>query len=85
MELKEFADNFDPNVTLRVIQKEEIGMTNAQYKGMLLDELENWMEMLEMAEKFENEKIKAKAQKQVDKINEKLKFIVPVEEIGGMK
>ena len=28
---------------------EEMGMTNEQYKGMLLDELEDWQEVLEIA------------------------------------
>ena len=27
---------------------EEMGMTNEQYKGMLLDELEDWQEVLEI-------------------------------------
>lgn len=30
---------------------EEMGMTNEQYKGMLLDELEDWQEVLEIAKK----------------------------------
>ncbi len=53
---------------------EELGMTNEQYKGMLLDELEDWEEVLALAQESGNEKIKAKAQKQIEKINEKLKF-----------
>jgi hypothetical protein len=53
---------------------EEMGMTNEQYKGMLLDELEDWEEVLTLAEESGNEKIIAKAQKQIEKINEKLKF-----------
>ncbi|MCC8067458.1 MAG: hypothetical protein LIO94_10235 [Clostridiales bacterium] len=53
---------------------EEMGMTNEQYKGMLLDELEDWQEVKELAEEAGNEKILSKAQKQIDKINEKLKF-----------
>lgn len=53
---------------------EDMGMTNEQYKGMLLDELEDWQEVLELAKMEHNEKIIEKAQKQVAKINEKLKF-----------
>ncbi len=53
---------------------EEMGMTNEQYKGMLLDELEIWEEVLALAQEAQNEKIIAKAKKQIDKINEKLKF-----------
>lgn len=51
-----------------------VGMTNEQYKGMLLDELEDWQEVLELAIETENTKIRAKAEKQIAKINEKLKF-----------
>ncbi|WP_155885999.1 hypothetical protein [Lachnospira multipara] len=54
--------------------EEEMGMTNEQYKGMLLDELEDWQEVLVFAEESGNKKIIAKAQKQIKKINEKLKF-----------
>ena len=53
---------------------EELGMTNEQYKGILLDELEDWEEVLELAEEENNEKIIKKAKKQIAKINEKLKF-----------
>lgn len=53
---------------------EEMGMTNEQYKGMLLDELEDWQEVKELAEEEGNEKIVKKAEKQIQKINEKLKF-----------
>ena len=53
---------------------EEMGMTNEQYKGMLLDELEDWQEVLEIAKETDNDKIIKKAEKQNQKINEKLKF-----------
>lgn len=53
---------------------EDMGMTNEQYKGMLLDELEDWQEVKELAEEEKNEKIVRKAEKQIQKINEKLKF-----------
>ena len=51
-----------------------MGMTNEQYKGMLLDELEDWQEVLELAIKAENAEIRKKAEKQIAKINEKMKF-----------
>ena len=54
--------------------KEEMGMTNEQYKGILLDELEDWQEVLELAEKNNDEEVIKKAKKQINKINEKLKF-----------
>lgn len=53
---------------------EEMGMTNEQYKGMLLDDLEDWEEVLELAKEEGNQKVIAKAEKQIKKINEKLKF-----------
>lgn len=53
---------------------EEIGMTNEQYKGMLLDELEDWLEVKVLAEQAGNDEITAKADKQIQKINVKLKF-----------
>lgn len=52
----------------------DMGMTNEQYKGMLLDELEDWQEVLELATDEHNEKVIKKAEKQIAKINEKLKF-----------
>ena len=51
-----------------------MGMTNEQYKGMLLDELEDWQEVLELAMDEHNEKVIRKAENQIAKINEKLKF-----------
>ena len=52
----------------------ELGMTNEQYKGFLLDELEDWEEVLEVAKEELSEKVVKKAEKQISKINEKLKF-----------
>lgn len=51
-----------------------MGMTNEQYKGMLLDELEDWQEVLELAREANVDKVIRKAEKQIAKINEKLKF-----------
>ena len=53
---------------------EEMGMTDNQYKGMLLEDLENWEEVLELAKKENNQSIIKKAKKQIEKINNKLKF-----------
>ena len=52
----------------------EMGMTNEQYKGILLDQLEDWEEVLELAKEADDKKVIAKAEKQIAKINEKLKF-----------
>ena len=53
---------------------ETMGMTDSQYKGMLMDQLEDWQEILEMAIEAGNAAIQKKAEKQIKKINEKLKF-----------
>lgn len=51
-----------------------VGMTDGQYKGILLDQLEIWQEILEMAVKAGNTEIQKKVEKQIEKTNEKLKF-----------
>ena len=53
---------------------EEMGLTNEQYKGLLLDQLEDWEEVLELAQESKDEKIINKAKKQIDKIKEKMRF-----------
>lgn len=53
---------------------EDMGMTNEQYKGMLLDELEDWEEVLELAKKSNDTEVQEKAKKQIAKIDKKLKF-----------
>lgn len=51
-----------------------MGMTDNQYKGMLLDQLEDWQEILDLAVEAGNTEIQKKVEKQIAKINEKLKF-----------
>lgn len=51
-----------------------VGMTNEQYKGMLLDQLEVWERILDMAKTAGNTNIQVEVEKQIAKINEKLKF-----------
>jgi len=53
---------------------DSVGMTDNQYKGMLLDQLEDWQEILDLAVEAKNTEIQKKAEKQIAKINEKLKF-----------
>lgn len=53
---------------------DSVGMTNEQYKGMLLDQLEIWEDILEMAKDAGNTEIQKKVEKQIAKTNEKLKF-----------
>lgn len=51
-----------------------MGMTDTQYKGMLLDQLEAWKRILDMALKAKNTEIQNEVEKQIAIINEKLKF-----------
>lgn len=53
---------------------DDMGMTNEQYKGFLLNELEDWEEVLETAKEEGATKTILKAEKQIKKINEMLKF-----------
>ena len=53
---------------------DDMGMTNEQYKGFLLDQLEDWEEVKELAIKEKATETINKAEKQIKKINEKLKF-----------
>ena len=50
-----------------------VGMTDKQYKGMLMDERLQWMEVLRMAKEDGNARIADKAKEQIDLIDEKLK------------
>ena len=51
-----------------------MGMTDNQYKGMLLDQLEDWQEVLDLAIKAGNTEIQEKVEKQIRTITDKLKF-----------
>lgn len=51
-----------------------MGMTNEQYKGMLLDQLEAWQRVLSMFGKVEETEIREEIERQIAKTNEKLKF-----------
>ena len=53
---------------------DSVGMTDNQYKGMQLDQLEDWQEILDLAVEAGIAEIQKKAEKQIAKINEKLKF-----------
>ena len=61
---------------------DSIGMTDNQYKGMLLDQLEDWQEILDLAVEAGTPKFRKKAEKQIAKINEKLK-ILSLNQRGG--
>lgn len=50
------------------------GMTNAQYKGMLLDELSDWEELLRLVREGDIAKVKEKTERQIEKIHKKMMF-----------
>lgn len=50
------------------------GMTNTQYKGMLLDQLYDWERILGMFGKAKDDEIQKEVEKQIAKINKKLTF-----------
>lgn len=53
---------------------DDTGMTNEQYKGFLLNMLEDWEEALEKAKAEGATETAKKAEKQVKKINKMLEF-----------
>ena len=50
------------------------GMTDLQYKGMLLDQLNSWQDVLDLAIKAGDDKIQQVIQKNIDIINKKLRM-----------
>ena len=50
-----------------------VGMTDKQYKGMLLDQLDNWQEILVLAKNAGNTEIQVKVETQIDTLEQKLK------------
>lgn len=55
-------------------EDEENGMTDVQYMGMLLDQLEDWQRVFDLAKKHDVKEIQEEVEKQISKINKKLKF-----------
>ena len=53
---------------------EEMGMTNEQYKGMLIDQLRSWKRNLELALASNNQSIIKLSREQIEDLEEKLKF-----------
>ena len=52
----------------------DMGMTDNQYKGFLLNVLEDWEEALEKAKEEGAKETAKKAEKQIRKINKMLEF-----------
>lgn len=53
---------------------DSMGMTDNQYKGMLLDQLADWQRILDLAIKAGNAEIQKEVETLIARINEKLKF-----------
>lgn len=51
-----------------------MGMTNEQYKDILLDQLDAWERILAILGKAVNTEVQEEIERQIAKINEKLKF-----------
>lgn len=51
-----------------------MGMTDSQYRGMLVDQLRDWKEVLEMAMESGDTRVQKKAEEMIEVINEKLKL-----------
>ena len=59
---------------MKVGEMENMGMTDNQYKGFLLNELEDWEEVLEKAREENAVNTAKKAEKQIEKIKKMLDF-----------
>lgn len=59
---------------MKIGEMEDMGMTDNQYKGFLLNELEDWEEVLEKAREENAVNTAKKAEKQIGKIKKMLEF-----------
>ena len=53
---------------------DEMGMSDAQFKTYLLEQLENWKRVYDMSTANNDKEVQAGAEKQIAKINTALKF-----------
>ena len=53
---------------------DEMGMSDAQFKTYLLEQLENWQHVLELAVKNNDKEVQTEAEKQINKLSTALKF-----------
>ena len=53
---------------------DSMGMSDMQFKSYLLEQLENWQEVLELAQEANDTKVQEKAERQIAKLNQALKF-----------
>ena len=53
---------------------DEMGMSDAQFKAYLLEQLENWQYVYDLANANSDKEVQAEAEKQINKINTALTF-----------
>lgn len=53
---------------------DDMGMSDAQFKAYLLEQLENWQHVYDLATANNDKEVQAEAEKQIAKINTALKF-----------
>lgn len=53
---------------------DSMGMSDMQFKSYLLEQLENWQEVLELAKEANDTKVQEKAERQIAKLNQALKL-----------
>lgn len=53
---------------------DSMGMSDMQFKSYLLEQLENWQEVLELAKEADDTKVQEKAGRQIAKLYRALKF-----------
>lgn len=49
--------------------EDEVGMTDMQFKVYLMEQLENWQRVLDIAIKHDDKEIREEAERQIAKIN----------------
>ena len=74
MENEDFSDAMMEMFLSKMLGGAGGGMSNEQYKGMLLDSLQPWKEVLKLAQEGDSQKVIEKAKEQISLINKKLKF-----------
>lgn len=52
---------------------DDMGMSDSQYKGMLLDQLQDWEDVLELLKSGDLAKLQQRVEQQIEKTNQKLK------------
>ena len=54
--------------------EDEMGMSDAQFKAYLLEQLDNWQRVMILLKNNDYDDVQIEAEKQIEKINTALKF-----------